>query len=176
MYSFTHLFCVVCLGPAFPFSDIRATLENRLDFILWKLDSIARLGYAAFALDMFGAGRALWDRAESLAARRPITEDRSLLQTRALAAVQTLGRLEGVDSDRVAAVGYCFGGMVVLDLARMTPAVPGLKAVASLHGILAPMLPGAGKNPAAENAAVGPKVLVLHASDDPFVRPEQVRL
>lgn len=48
--------------------------------ILWKLDQIAHLGYAAFALDMFGTGRALWNRAESLAARRPITEDRSLMQ------------------------------------------------------------------------------------------------
>lgn len=48
--------------------------------ILWKLDAIARLGYAAFALDMFGTGTALWNRAQSLAARRPITEDRSLLQ------------------------------------------------------------------------------------------------
>lgn len=48
--------------------------------VLWKLDTIARLGYAAFALDMFGTGHALWDRAQSLAARRPITEDRSLMQ------------------------------------------------------------------------------------------------
>lgn len=124
---------------------------------------------------MFGARRALWDRTESIAARRPITEDRSLLQTRAVAAVETLRRLDGVDSNRLAAIGYCFGGMVVLDLARMSPAVPGLRAVASLHGILAPMLLGAGKDPAAENASVGPRVLVLHATDDPFVRPEQVR-
>ena len=48
--------------------------------ILWKLDAIAGLGYAAFALDMFGSGQALWDRSQSLAARRPITEDRSLMQ------------------------------------------------------------------------------------------------
>lgn len=53
---------------------------NNTDMILWKLDAIARLGYAAFALDMFGTGHALWDRAQSLAARRPITEDRSLMQ------------------------------------------------------------------------------------------------
>ncbi|CAM9459494.1 unnamed protein product [Hapterophycus canaliculatus] len=51
-----------------------------VDVILWKLDALALLGYVAFALDMFGAGRALWSRDESLAARRPITEDRSKMQ------------------------------------------------------------------------------------------------
>lgn len=54
-------------------------------------------GYAAFALDMFGTGRALWDRSESLAARRVITEDRSLMQSRASAALRTLAGLPGVD-------------------------------------------------------------------------------
>ena len=83
-------------------------------------------------------------------------------------------QLNGVDPDRIAAVGYCFGGMAVLDLARASPAIPGLKAVASLHGILAPMLVGAGRDARAENAAVGPRVVVLHASGDPFVPPEQV--
>lgn len=144
------------------------------DFILWKLDAIARLGYAAFALDLFGTGRALWDRAESLAARRPITEDRSLLQARANAAVETLRKSDGVDPGRIAAVGYCFGGMAVLDLARASPAVPGLRAVASLHGILAPMLGGAGGGAGTEDTVVSPRMVVLHASGDPFVPPEQV--
>lgn len=153
---------------------VRFFLHLEQDFILWKLDAIARLGYAAFALDLFGTGRALWDRAESLAARRPITEDRSLLQARANAAIRTLRQLDGVDPGRIAAVGYCFGGMAVLDLARASPAVPGLMAVASLHGILAPMLGGAGEGAGAEDTVVGPRVLVLHASGDPFVPPEQV--
>eukprot|EP00903_Cladosiphon_okamuranus_P008390 g8066.t1 len=161
------------------------------DMILWKLDAIARLGYAAFALDMFGTGAALWNRAQSLAARRPITEDRSLMQARAMAAVRTLGQMEEVDQEKLAAVGYCFGGMAVLDLARMTmamarpdadgkedtSALPRLKAVASLHGILAPILPcaGGGGN-VAEDAPIGvPRVLVLHATADPFVPPEQVQ-
>ncbi|CAM9189312.1 unnamed protein product [Ectocarpus sp. 8 AP-2014] len=159
------------------------------DMILWKLDQIALLGYAAFALDMFGTGRALWNRAESLAARRPITEDRSLMQARATAAVRTLSQMEGVDQERLAAVGYCFGGMTVLDLARMVRAdgddagantPPRLKAVASLHGILAPISPGTGGEDgadlAADDAALAvPRVLVLHATADPFVPPEQVR-
>ncbi|CAN0325770.1 unnamed protein product [Ectocarpus fasciculatus] len=158
------------------------------DMVLWKLDQIALLGYAAFALDMFGTGRALWNRAESLAARRPITEDRSLMQARATAAVRTLSQMEGIDQERLAAVGYCFGGMTVLDLARMSRpnsdagahSPPRLKAVASLHGILAPISPGTGGGDgaglAADDAALAvPRVLVLHATADPFVPPEQVR-
>lgn len=65
-----------------PPHSLRSKTNNKkyTDMILWKLDAIARLGYAAFALDMFGTGHALWDRAQSLSARRPITEDRSLMQ------------------------------------------------------------------------------------------------
>ncbi|CAM9520296.1 unnamed protein product [Scytosiphon promiscuus] len=155
------------------------------DLILWKLDALAMLGYVAFALDMFGAGRALWSRAESLAARKPITEDRAKMQARATAAVQALGRMERVDEERLAAVGYCFGGMAVLDLARIVPpdkdasASPKLKAVASLHGILAPISPSTGGRDGArrvaDDAALAvPKVLVLHATADPFVPPQQV--
>ncbi|CAN0422043.1 unnamed protein product, partial [Ectocarpus sp. 13 AM-2016] len=109
-------------------------------------------------------------------------------QARATAAVRTLSQMEGVDEERLAAVGYCFGGMTVLDLARMVRpdgddaganTAPRLKAVASLHGILAPILPGTGGEGgaglAADDAALAvPRVLVLHATADPFVPPEQV--
>lgn len=76
-------------------------------------------------------------------------------------------------SDNIAAVGYCFGGMVVLDLARMG-SPHGLKAVASLHGILLPIPAGAGKDSSMENNPIAPSILVLHASGDPFVPSEQV--
>ncbi|CAN0503394.1 unnamed protein product, partial [Discosporangium mesarthrocarpum] len=108
------------------------------DFVLWKLDQVAQLGCCAFALDMFGAGRALWDRSESVAARKPLMDDRIRMQQRAAAALATLRGLRGVDPGRVAAVGYCFGGMTVLDLARMG-SPKGLKAVVTFHGILQPM-------------------------------------
>lgn len=97
------------------------------------------------------------------------------MQARANAALQTLRKSAGVDPDRLAAVGYCFGGMAVLDLARMEPAAtPGLKVVASLHGMLVPILPGFGGDAAVEDAKIGPRVVVFHASGDPFVPPEQV--
>lgn len=143
------------------------------DFALWKLDSLAMLGYAAFALDMFGTGHALWNRPESVEARRPLTDDRSRMQARAMAALLTLRGLPGVDPDRIAAIGYCFGGMTVLDLARLG-APPGLRAVCSLHGDVAPIAPSARDDAAAQETPIRPKVLVLHAEGDPFVTAEEV--
>lgn len=145
------------------------------DFLLWKLDSVARLGFAAFALDMFGTGRALWDRSESMEARRPVTDDRSRMQARAMAALETLRQQPEVDPDRVAAIGYCFGGMPVLDLARLGNP-PGLRAVATLHGVLKPMAGASGGGDSAdEEDPIVPRVLVLHAAGDPFVSEEEVR-
>lgn len=70
-------------APAvYPSWTLTPPLKSTSDLILWKLDALAMLGYVAFALDMFGTGRALWNRAESLAARKPITEDRSKMQVR----------------------------------------------------------------------------------------------
>ncbi|CAM9582145.1 unnamed protein product [Choristocarpus tenellus] len=138
------------------------------DFILWKLDQFASLGYAAFALDMFGTGRALWDPVESKAARKVLTDDRSRMQARASAALATLRGIPGVDPDRVAALGYCFGGMVVLDLARMG-CPPGLQSVVTFHGILSPIVSGGDSS-----ESITPEVLILTSEGDPFVPPEQV--
>jgi dienelactone hydrolase len=136
------------------------------DLMLHTLDRIAALGYIAFGLDMFGTGRALWDRAESVAARAPLTADRSLMRQRATAALDAALALPGVDPSRVAIVGYCFGGLVALDLARSGAAV---KAAITFHGILTPPSPQFTTTPAADC-----KVLVLHGEQDPFVPPAQV--
>jgi dienelactone hydrolase len=136
------------------------------DLMLHTLDRTAALGYVAFGLDMFGTERALWDRAESVAARAPLTADRSLMRLRATAALEAAVALPGVDPSRVAIVGYCFGGLVALDLARSGAAV---KAAITFHGILTPPTPPFATTPVPECT-----VLILHGEQDPFVPPAQV--
>jgi dienelactone hydrolase len=136
------------------------------DLMLYTLDRIAALGYIAFGLDMFGTRQALWNRAESLAARAPLTADRSLMRQRATAALDAALALSDIDPSKVAIVGYCFGGLVALDLARSGAAV---KAAITFHGILTPPSPPFTTAPVADC-----KVLVLHGEQDPFVPPAQV--
>jgi len=136
------------------------------DFMFWKLDKLASQGYLAFGVDMFGAGRALWDKEEALAARKPLREDRSQMIERMMCAYETACSMEVADSARVGAIGYCFGGMAVLDLAR-SGLPKSLKATVSLHGILDRL-----DTPPTD--VVG-KVLVCHGGSDPFVTPEMLR-
>src|SRR5690606_26700336 len=89
----------------------------------------------------------------------PLVSDRGLLARRIQASVDAARRIPGVDPERIGAIGYCFGGLCALDLARL--AIPGVRAVVSFHGILkAPPKP-TGKPITAE-------VLVLHGYDDPL--------
>jgi len=93
----------------------------------------------------------------------PFASDRGLLRQRINAALKAASARPEVDATRIVGVGYCFGGMCVLELARMGASVQG---VASVHGIFS-----AGN---AANASITAKVLCLHGHDDPMVPPEQV--
>jgi dienelactone hydrolase len=95
---------------------------------------------------------------------QPFLEDRALLQRRMKLALETVRRLERVDKDRVAAIGFCFGGLCVLDLARTGA---DLRGVVSFHGLLKP--PGN-----TQGNKIQAKVLVLHGHDDPMVPVEDV--
>ncbi len=128
-------------------------------------ERIAELGYAGFALDMYGKGivGADGDTERNGALMAPFAQDRALLRRRINAAVHTVRQLPHVDATRIAAIGYCFGGMCVLELARSGADVRG---VVSIHGIFAP-----GK---ITNESINAKILCLHGHDDPMVPPEQV--
>jgi dienelactone hydrolase len=127
---------------------------------------LAGLGYAAFVVDVYGRDIHCSSNEESYSQMQPFQEDRSFLQKRLLASVSAAASLPEVDGDRLAAIGYCFGGMCVLDLARMNAPVLG---VASFHGLLTP--PSANDLP---GESIRPKVMVLHGWDDPYVRPEMI--
>jgi dienelactone hydrolase len=128
-------------------------------------ERMASMGFVGFALDMYGKGiMGEEGNAEVNAAlMNPFAEDRALLRQRILAALTVGRQLDQVDSSKVAAMGFCFGGMCVLELARSGADVQG---VISVHGILAPG--------AVANEAISAKVLCLHGHDDPMAPPDQV--
>lgn len=134
------------------------------DFAKAKAESLAALGYVGFAVDMYGEGRTGNTNEQKMALMQPLVHDRALLKERILAAYKTVAALPEVDSDRIAAIGFCFGGLCVLDLARAGAPVQG---VVSFHGILNPPT---GLAPHEITA----KVLVLHGYDDPMVKPDAV--
>jgi dienelactone hydrolase len=128
-------------------------------------DRLAALGYVGCAFDLYGKGVRGRDREENAKLMRPFIEDRALLRRRINAALAALQAHPAVDGNRMGAVGYCFGGLCVLDLARSVPR--GLRGVVSVHGMLhAPRL---GPQP-----RIDAKVLILHGYDDPLAPPEHV--
>jgi dienelactone hydrolase len=135
---------------------------GRDDFVCGKVLKLAELGYAAFALDMYGKGVLGSGPEENAKLMQPFMADRALLQGRMAAALQTTRGLPEVDATRVAAMGFCFGGLCVLDLARTGA---DLRGAVSFHGLF--VSPG---NTA--GTAIKAKVLVLHGHDDPMATPD----
>jgi dienelactone hydrolase len=133
-----------------------------------KAEWLAGLGYAALAVDMYGTGKRGTNPAENGALMTPLVNDRAELRKRAEAALRHLKSLPMVDGDRIGAIGFCFGGLCVLDVARA--AMPGVRGVVSLHGLLG--APDAAKLPSA--AQITARVLALHGWNDPMARPDSV--
>lgn len=129
-----------------------------------KAEFLASLGYIGFALDMYGEGKRGDTTEERMALVQPFFADRQLMRDRIRAAFDTVSTMPGVDKNRIAAIGFCFGGMCVLDLARSGAVV---KGVVSFHGLLN----GAKELP---NAEIHASMLVLHGYDDPMVKPDDV--
>ena len=125
---------------------------------------LAEAGYVGFALDVYGKDR-LATHPDSANAMMNEVVQAGVIPARFNAALEQLKQVPQVDPERIAAIGYCFGGAVVLEMAR---AGADLDAVASFHGALAT------ENPA-EEGAVQARVLVLAGADDPLVPPEQVQ-
>lgn len=129
-----------------------------------KAQQLAQLGYLGFAIDMYGAGKIGTTKEEKTALITPLIQDRKKLQQRIFAALTAVKNLNKGDQNNIAAIGFCFGGLCVLDLARMGADI---KGVVSFHGLLNP--------PAHEqNNPIKAHILVLHGFDDPMVRPEAV--
>lgn len=133
-------------------------------YVKQRAEQLAKLGYVAFAADIYGKGIRPKNPKEAGAQANIYKSDRKLLRDRAAAGLQVLQNNKLTDKNRIAAIGYCFGGTTVLELARSGANVAG---VVSFHGNLdTPNLQDA-KN-------IKGKVLVLHGADDPLVPDEQV--
>ncbi|MBT8091134.1 MAG: dienelactone hydrolase family protein [Gammaproteobacteria bacterium] len=138
--------------------------SGRSDYEDGKANALAGLGYTAFALDLYGKGVRGSNPEENSALMQPFLADRVKLQQRLLLSLATLRAQDEADSEKIAAIGFCFGGLCVLDIARTGEDLAG---VASFHGLLA--APG---NTAGNR--IKAKVLVLHGWDDPMATPDSV--
>ena len=125
---------------------------------------LAEAGYVGFALDMYGKGKVTTHPQDAQAFVNEVTKDPAVLTARFNAALEQLKRDPHVDTTRLAAIGYCFGGAVVLGMAR---GGADLAAVVTFHGALATTSP-------AQPGKVRARVLVLAGGADPFVPPEQL--
>ena len=134
------------------------------DYARKRARMLAEMGYTAFALDMYGDGRQAHHPDDAGKFSSEVMKNQELARARFNGALEVLRKEKTVDPQRVAAIGYCFGGAVALQMARYGV---DLKGVVSFHGNLAPVSP-------AEPGAVKAKLLVLTGGDDPFVPAEQV--
>ncbi len=136
---------------------------GRTDFEIGYAKRIAGLGYAGFALDLYGKGVVGKSTEENQKLMTPLVQDRAFLQSRLLNVIDVVRDLAECDRTKIAAMGFCFGGLCVLDIAR---AGGDVKGVASFHGLFTP--PGnAGKK-------IKARVVAYHGWDDPMVKPEAV--
>ena len=133
-------------------------------FEIDKAIALARLGYVGFAIDMYGQGRRPGNAAQAGEMMHELTDNRALLKERINLALNVMKSEEMVDESKTGAIGFCFGGKCVLDLARSNADI---KAVVSFHGILdSPIIP----NPDTIDCGV----LVLHGWDDPLATLTQL--
>jgi dienelactone hydrolase len=139
--------------------------SGRNAFAIQQAEQLAHMGYIGFAVDLYGNGRVADTLEEKQDLMTPLASNREHLLERITASFTNLLAFPEVDTTRVAAIGFCFGGLCALDLARSDA---DLSAAVSFHGILN----------RADTQPITPiqtKILALHGYNDPMVPPEQVQ-
>lgn len=128
------------------------------DYVRSRARQLAAMGYIAMAVDMFGEGKTASNPDDAGKLAGPFYQDPSLTKTRLDAALEKLRTYQQLDTSKVAAIGYCFGGFVVLNASRLGA---DLNGVVSFHGNVAGV-------PVRKDLLVA-KTLVCHGEADPFV-------
>lgn len=137
---------------------------GRDQFVADTACQLAELGYVGVALDVYGKGVLGGTVDKNMALMQPLLDNRQELQGRLAAGLDCILNLEYVNSSYIAAIGYCFGGLCVLDMARMGL---NLKGVISIHGLF-------NKPDNLSNYKINSKILALHGHLDPMVTPQAV--
>ncbi len=131
-----------------------------------RAEMLAKLGYTAFALDMYGKGKVADHPEDAKKFMEAATADMKVAETRFNAALKLLKEQPTVEPNKIAAIGYCFGGGMVLYMAKVNPELAG---VLSFHGAL-----GLSANAKPVSTPVKTKILVFNGADDTFITPEQI--
>ncbi len=134
------------------------------DYSRKRARDVAALGYVGFAIDMYSKGKTTNDAQQADAWAGAVRKDPKKMQALLQAALDTLKAQTQVDPNRVAAIGYCFGGSMALNMARLGMDVDG---VVSFHGDLS-------RPPVDKDHPIKARLLVAHGGDDTFVPPQQV--
>ena len=146
-----------------PLVLIAHTWAGKDNFVHERAEDLAALGYVGFAVDMYGNGKVGSGTEENQSLMAPLLSDRDVLKDRIISALNFGKSLPGVDPNKVAAIGYCLGGLVVLDLARSGEDFQG---VVSFHGLL--------MGSDISEKGIQAKILVLHGERDPMVPLDMV--
>jgi dienelactone hydrolase len=134
------------------------------DYVKKRTEQLAALGYIAFAADIYGKGVLAKTVEEAMALSGKFRNNRGLMRERAQAGLDVLKKNPLTDPRRISAIGYCFGGTTVLELARSGADIAG---VVSFHGGLDTPNP-------ANAGGIKSRVLALTGADDPYAKPETV--
>lgn len=135
-----------------------------------KAAELAKLGYVALAADVYGEAKHVGSSKEAAQLMMPLFFDRELLQGRITAALQMLQKHPLVDPKNIGAIGFCFGGLTVIELLRSGA---NIKGAVSFHGLLGDQL-GETKAKKADPKPIKGALLILHGHDDPMVSQEDI--
>ncbi len=140
-------------------------------FVRQKAEALAELGYIAFAVDLYGDGKFATSDDEAHHLMEPLFQDRALLQKRILAAYDVVRQHSAVDPSKIGAIGFCFGGLTVIELLRSGADV---KAVVSFHGVLGNQRGDLRAKTVPIAKSIKGSLLILHGYEDPLVSQQDI--